>query len=208
MKLTVFGPTGGTGLQILRQGVAAGHEITVLARTPGKLGELRDAVTIVEGDVRDAAAVTSALEGAEVAISSLGPGSPGRTTIYSDSIRIIIPAMGKVGTQRIICVGAAGMQPGTSRNMPVVGRLVARLVLKAVLDDMWLMQQALAASNLDWTVMWPPMLTNGPLTGQYRTAVGEAIKRGARISRADLADFVLRCIEDKSTSGHAVAIAY
>src|SRR5947209_1751710 len=116
--------------------------------------------------------------------------------------------MGQVGTRRLVVVSNSGIIDGG--DGPVT-RFVAKPILRRVLrhtwNDMRRMEDLVRASELDWTLMRPPMLTNGARTGTYRTAVDRTVRGGVRLSRADLADGILRAIADPSLVRAAVAIA-
>jgi hypothetical protein len=116
--------------------------------------------------------------------------------------------MSRYGVRRILCVGAVGMQPGRDPNLPLIGRLVMQLVFKNLRADMNLMQQQLEATELDWTMMWPPRLTDAELTGQYRVGYGGALRKGSSLARGDLAHYMVHHIADATTFGKSVAIAY
>ena len=100
------------------------------------------------------------------------------------------------------------MEPGRSTNMPLVARLVVNLLLKHTLRDMYAMQQQLEETDLSWTMMWPPRLNDGPLTGLYRVVADQALKKGSVISRADLAHYIVHHVDDAECFKSRVAIAY
>jgi putative NADH-flavin reductase len=208
MKIAVFGGTGGTGRKIIEQALELGMEVRALLRTPGKLTIRDKKLEVIEGSALDGPAVSETIRGTQAVLSALGTRSLGKTTIYSDSIARIIQAMADHQVTRILCVGAVGMDPGRNTDMPVVEKLLVKLLLTHTLRDMYAMQLKLEATDLSWTMMWPPRLNDGPLIGTYRVVANQALKKGRVISRADLAHFIVRNIDNTEYFQSRVAIAY
>lgn len=225
MKLTIFAATGGIGGQLLEQAVAAGHEVTVVVRDPAKLiGAGRNGVRIVEADLSapDPAALEQAVAGADAVLSGLGPRALTKAGVAEQGTRAIVRAMEATGTRRLIVVSAAPIstvpspgRPNPPRHDPGEGFLMrsvltpfAKMVMRERYDDLARMEDLLRASSLDWTIYRPPRLTNKPLTGRYRTAFGRNLRRGALISRADVAHAMLAAVGQPEMIGQEVGIAY
>ena len=204
----MFGGSGKTGSSIIKQALDKDYEVSALLRSPEKLVLRHEKLSIVEGDVLDPAVVPTVIKGSDAVLSALGVSGLGNTTLYSDSIRNVVRGMTEHGVKRILCIAAAGVEPGPDPNIPFLGRLIMNLFLKKVYADMYRMQQHLEDTDLEWTVMWPPMLTLGELTGSYRTALGKALCKGSKISRADLAHFMVHNIENPAYYKQKVAVAY
>lgn len=211
MKLTVFGPSGGTGQQIVAQALAAGHSVTAVARRPDAVEAsgpgLRE---LVPADLSDAASLREAITGSDAVISALGSRAGNApTTVYSEGTRAIVAAMKDVGVRRIITISAAPVAPNEQKSF--VMRRVADPILYRFFgggyDDMKRMEAVLAQSDSDWTAFRPPRLTDGRATGKYRMAVDAGLPRIRSISRADLAGAILRAVEDNAVVGHAVTIS-
>jgi putative NADH-flavin reductase len=221
MKLTIFAATGGIGRQVLEQAVAAGHDVTAVVRNPKKLSR---GVRVVTADLAaaDPAVLESAIAGADAVLSGLGPGSYSEAGIASQGTRAIVRAMQATGVRRLVVVSAApiGTVPSPGHPKPpkhdpgdgfFMRNLLAPLTKAALRKhyaDLALMEDIVWESGLDWTIVRPPRLTNGPLTGTYRTAYGQNLRRGLRISRADVAHLMLRVLEQPETTGQTAAIAY
>jgi putative NADH-flavin reductase len=220
MKLIIFAATGGIGRQLLAQAAAAGHEVTAVVRNPGKLdGKVRT----VRADLAatDPAALVSALSGADAVLSGLGPRGPSDFGIATPGTRAIVRAMSSAGVRRLVVVSAAPVsttpsagRPSPPRRDPGEGFFMRnlltpliKLLLRRHYADLAGMEDALRESGLDWTVVRPPRLTDGPLTLDYRTAVDRNLRRGLVISRADVAHFMLRAIDRPETIGKAIGIA-
>jgi putative NADH-flavin reductase len=224
MKLTIFAATGGIGLQILEQAVDAGHDVTAVARDPGKLpAELSRRVRVVSADLaaEDPATLTSAVQGADGVLSGLGPRSNAEAGIATQGTQAIVAAMKAAGPRRIVVVSAAPIgtvpspgRPNPPKRDPGDGFIMQHLlnpVVKAALRkhyaDLAQMEDILRGSGLDWTAVRPPRLTDKPLTGTYRTALGQNLRRGLFVSRADVAHCMLRALQQPETIKQTVAVA-
>ena len=224
MKLTIFAATGGIGRQILEQALDAGHDVTAVVRNPQKLpGELPGQVRVVTADLGDLdpATLKLAVEGAGAVLSGLGATSNSEAGIATQGTRAMAAAMKATGTRRIIVVSAAPIgtvpspgQPNPPKHDPGDGFIMQHLLsplTKAAFRkhyaDLAQMEDVLRDSDLDWTAVRPPRLTGKPVTGTYRTAHGRNLRRGAFISRADVAHYMLRALEQPGTIRQTIGIA-
>jgi uncharacterized protein YbjT (DUF2867 family) len=199
MHILVFGPTGKTGLEIVRQALALGYQVTAFARRPGSLPFQSEGLHRVVGDITDAASVERAFANTtyDAVLSALGTKKLGRNTIISDGTRHILRALRtRTSTKRFVCLSASGV--GDSRaeanSSFLYGRIIIPLILRNVYADKGRQEQLIAESGLDWTIVRATALTDGPPTGQYAVwCVGDADIPGlkGRISRADVAAFML-----------------
>ena len=220
MKLTIIAATGGVGRELLEQAVAAGHDVTAVARNPGKLSRKVRAIT-ADLAAPDPAALESAVAGADAVLSGLGPHSNSDAGIASQGAPAIIAAMKAAGVRRIVAVSAApvGTVPTPSRPNPpkhdpgdgfFMRHLLSHIAnarLGKVFADLAQMEDILAESGLDWTVIRPPQLTGKPLTGTYRTACGQNLKGGLSVPRADVAHLMLAVLGQSDTIRQAIGIA-
>ena len=222
MKLTIIGATGGIGRLLVQQAVAAGHDVTAVVRNPGKLPPDLP-ITVVTTDLAapDQAALEVAIRGADGVLSGLGPVSTAQAGVAAGGTRAVVAAMRATGVRRIVVVSAApvGTVPSPGRPNPpkhdpgdgfFMRHLFSRIATTAFRThyaDLAAMEDALRASGLDWTICRPPKLTDGPLTGTYRTAIGRNIKGGWSISRADVAHQMLHAVEQPETIGKTVGMA-
>ncbi len=208
MKLAILGATGKTGRHLLEQALAQGHAVTVLARNPDKLALRDDRLNIVQGDIQDAAKVAQAVAGADAVLSVLGPTSNKPELAISRGMDNILAAMRQHGVQRLIQSAGAGVRD--PQDTPTLvhaffGGLV-RLLSPNVVADMVQVVEKVRASGLDWTIVRAPMLTEDAATGRVREGyVGKDI--GPRLARADMADFMLKQLEDQTWLGKAPAIS-
>lgn len=203
MRLLIFGPTGGTGARLMTQALAAGHDVTVVARDPRAI-EVADGAraTVVTGDVLQPASWTAAMSGQDAVLSCLGSRDRKRpTTVYSQGARNILAAMNAIGVRRLVCISSAGLEipAGTPAMQRLVTRLVVQRLYRRGYTDMAAMESVVGASGVDWTIVRPPMLTDGPLTGHPWAAVTGHLPNASSISRQDLAHYLLTHIEDRET---------
>jgi putative NADH-flavin reductase len=220
MKLTVFAATGGIGRQVLGQALAAGHDVTAVARNPSSLPKTVRAVAADLAAV-DPAALEPAVAGADAVLSGLGPRSRSDAGIASLGTRAIVQAMQATGVRRVVAVSAAPVaivaspgRPDPPRHDPGDGFLMRHLVapalvaaLRDVYADLALMEDVLRDSGLDWTVVRPPRLTDRPPTGRYRTAIGRNLRHGFLVARADVAHLMLDVLDRPETVGQALGVA-
>jgi putative NADH-flavin reductase len=224
MKLTIFAATGGIGRQILEQAIDAGHDITAVVRNPQKLpAELSGQVRVVTADLAapDPAMLKSAVAGADAVLSGLGATSNSEAGVAAQGTRAIAAAMKAAGARRIVVVSAApiGTVPSPARPNPPKHDPGDGFIMQHVLSpltkaafrkhyaDLAQMEDVLRNSDLEWTAVRPPRLTDKPLTGTYRTARGQNLRRGAFISRADVAHYMLRALDQPETIRQTIGLA-
>jgi putative NADH-flavin reductase len=203
MKLVIFGGTGGTGTELLRQSLEGGHVVTAVVRDPARLSIREHAnLTVVEGDVLAAGPWQASVAESGAVLSCLGSRDRRHpTTIYSRGSANIIDAIGGSGTGRFVCLSSAGLEipPGIPLPQRLVTKLIVQRLYRHGYADMARMETTVASSSVCWTIVRPPMLTNGPLTGEYRVAINAHLSRPRSISRADLAHCLLSHVDDPRT---------
>ncbi len=210
MKLTIFGATGGTGVCLVEQALAAGHDVTAVVRDPARVAAVgHPRLHIITADIMDPDSVTAPLTGADAALTAAGPRGTGPTTVIQDSVRSIIAAMQKTGGRRLLALsGSVVADDGESAYLRYLLKpLARRTFLRHVCADMRAGESEVEASDLDWTIMRPPRLTSKPATGTYRTAIDRNLPNGVSVTRADLAACMLSLIDDPATIRKHVAIA-
>ena len=193
MKIIVFGASGGTGSEIVKQALEAGHDVTAFVRSPSKVTIQHPKLKLVTGDMMDAAAVESAVAGQEAVISALGPSRPPVPGMMEMAAQNIVAAMKKMGIRRLISTTGAGVRDPQDQPKFIDHLMKGLLTLLAgeVLRDSAANVEVIRASDLDWTIARFPRLIDGPHSGKYR--VGYLGKdSGSQLSRTDGADFVLR----------------
>ena len=194
VRLTILGATGRIGRHVVEQAVGAGHEVAVLVRDSERLGDLRDRVRVVTGTVSEPGAVHEAVAGAEAVISAIGPDAndPIEVERLRAGMRNILIAMERHGVPRIVNLSGAGITAPGERK-PLLDKLASRIVrglARHVVQAKQAEYDELARSEVEWIAVRPAIVTDGPLTGRY-VAGPEALRPGARISRADIAHLML-----------------
>lgn len=212
MKIAIFGATGATGLLLTERCLAAGHTVKALARNPATY-PFADRTEVIQGDSKDPEAVRKTVAGVDLVLSALGARSLKKEDILEDSLPLIVAAMQQAGVRRIITLGSAGALPTSLDKQPayrrwIVQNIVYNTVLKWPVASQIAQYAILSASDLDWTMVMPPMLTNGKARGKLRID-GEALPRnGSRIARADVADFMMQQIENPQWVRKGVYISW
>ena len=196
MKLAIFGATGPTGLALTAQALEAGHEVTALARNPARMTISHSELRVIEGNALDLAAVEKTVAGSEAVLSCLGIKPFAEKATQSRAGSNIIAAMKKCGVRRLIVETAYGV--GESLELASVGmRMVFKFLLSWTYNDKEIEEREIKASGLDWTIVRPTALLNGPRTGKYRVGDDLRLGIGSKIDRADVADFMLKQLTSK-----------
>jgi putative NADH-flavin reductase len=207
MKVAIFGATGSVGRLIVQQALAEGHRVTAFARDPAKLGLQHAHLGVVQGDALDPVAVEKAVRGQDAVICALGAGAKG--AIRSEGTRNIVRAMEAAGVRRLICQSTLGA--GESReNLNFFWKHVMfGLLLRRAYADHVAQEAHVRQSRLDWTIVRPGAFTDGPRTGTYQhgfPASHKAITH--KISRPDVAEFVVRQLADRAYLHKTPALSY
>jgi len=220
MKLTIIAATGGVGRELLEQALDAGHDVTTVVRNPGKLSREVRAVT-TDLTAPDPAALEAAIAGTDAVLSGLGPHSNSDAGVASRGTRAIVAAMRATNVRRVVAISAGPVstlpspgRPNPPKHDPGDGFFMrylfgpfARARFRKVYDDLVQMEDILAGSGLDWTVVRPPQMTDKPATGAYRTAYGQNIRGGWTVPRADVAHLMLRVLGQPETIHRVIGIA-
>lgn len=196
MKILVFGATGPTGRQVGAQALEHGHTVTALARNPVALGMTHERLRTATGDTtRDVQPIAEAVQGQDAVVSAPGRRATRKSEhLIEQSMVLIVPAMERAGVKRLVVVSAMGVG-GSERDAPWLPRLMYRALLKDIFADKKAGEEIIAKSGLEWTFVYPTLLSDGPLSGCYRA--GEKLELGGlpKISRADVAHFILGELE-------------
>ena len=201
MKLIVLGATGGTGLEIVRQAIERRHCVTAFVRSPERLKAFGNHITIKQGDLLNSAELAQAIEGHDAVLSGFGPRVPiakGDADLLQRFAAALTGAMPRAGVKRVVVESAAFLFKDAV--LPPA-YLFGRLFFPGVVADLSAMEQIVKASDLDWTLVRPPQLTDKPYTGKYRVRVGHLPPFGFKISRADVADCMVKAVEDQASIG-------
>jgi len=192
MKLLVFGATGPTGKEVVAQALERGFQVTAFARRPGAV-PARERLRVLSGDtVRDPQAVAEAVRGQDGVVSALGVrNSFFPRGLMQRSLANIVPAMDAAGVRRFVLMSAFGVGD-SKKDAPVMPRLLYHTLLACIFADKHVAEESLKRSTLDWTIVYPVLLTHAPRSVRYRAGERLELRGFPSISRADVADFMLR----------------
>jgi putative NADH-flavin reductase len=209
MQLSIFGATGKVGSLLVDQALEAGHSVTAVVRDPARLTlPRRGTPRVITADVMDAEEIADAVTGADAVLSALGPPGRAPTSILSDSTPSIITAMDKVGATRLITIsGSMVDDTGDGPLLRYIGKPMTRRILRNACADMRRAEDAIHASDLDWTIVRPPRLSDNPATGKWRIAIDRNLPYGFTIPRGDLAACILSLINDLDSIHKHVFVA-
>ena len=207
MKLLVLGATGGTGLEIVRQAIDHGHSVTAFVRSPERLKPFQDRVTVQQGDLLNRAELERVILGHDAVVSSFGPRVPiskADANLLQQFAVALTSAMPHTEVRRVVVESVAFL---FKDSIVPPAYLLGRLFFPGTVRDASAMEQVFAESGLDWTIVRPPQLTDKPYTGKYRVREGRLPRFGFKISRADVADYMLKAVENRSSIGKIVGIS-
>lgn len=209
MKLAVFGASGRTGRPLVEQALAGGHEVRALVRDPSKLAIDHGRLAVIRGDVLDAARVEEVVAGMDAVLSALGHTKTSTGDVQTRGTKNIVAAMEKHGVRRIVSLTGAGVRDPQDEPK-FVDRAITFLLKRLqpdVLEDGVRHAEVIKGSGLEWVIVRGPRLTEGPRKGEYRVGmVGK--NSGTKISRADLAEFMLRQATDDAHLRRMPMVSY
>jgi putative NADH-flavin reductase len=209
MKVLVFGASGKTGREVVRQALARGYDVTAFVRETARLPLAHASLRLIAGDITNSTAVARAVTGQTAVISTLGVGQPlTHDAAVIDGVRAIARAAEHESVERLLYLSFIGVRDSRDAAGFVLKQLAAT-VLRHEVADHEVKEAAIVESLVNWTIVRPPKLTNGRLTAAYR--VGEDIRARSPLpmmSRADVADFMLRQLTDAAFIRKAVRILH
>ncbi len=212
MKILVIGASKGIGLETVGRALERGHAVRAMARGADRIALEHPALEKLAGDATEPGDVARALAGVDIVIQALGvPRGPrlllGPIDLFSRATRVLIPAMERAGVRRLISV--TGFGTGESRaKLSFLERIPHRLVLGRAYADKEVQEGLIRQSGLDWTIVRPTVLTGGARTGRYRVLVAPEAWRNGLVSRADVADFLIREAEEGGCLRQCPVLAY
>ena len=208
-RILIVGATGGTGRELVRQALERGYSVTAFVRNPARLPIQHPQLTVKQGDVLDYASVEAAVRDQDAVVSALGHKRffyPNR--IQSDGISNILRAMKAHGVRRLICETALGLGDSVGRLGPVATLFAVPVILPFYFWDKARQEQLIAASDREWVIVRPATLNNEPARGSYRHGPEAGSFWGVpRISRADVADFMLEQLTSNTYLGRAPGLS-
>jgi putative NADH-flavin reductase len=208
MKLLVLGATGGIGLEIIRQAIDRGHTVTPFVRSPDAVKPYANRINICEGDLLNSSDLQSAIAGHDAVLSAFGPRLPLVKTdshLLRNFAAALTPAMYGAGITRVILVSTAFLF--RDAILPPA-YLAGRLFFPTIVADAGAMEQIIRVTGLEWTIVRPPQLTGKPFTGKYRIRERHLPPFGFNISRANVADCLIRLVETRTAIGTILGVSH
>ena len=198
--IALFGASGQTGQQFLTKALAKGYVIRALVRNPATISQQSMNLTLLKGDVLNAADVAETIKSCDVVVSLFGHVKDSPEWLQTDGTKNIVEAMKLYGIKKILSLSGGGL-PFPAKDQPKFAdkliRTIMKLVVPKVLNDAVAHHEVLENSNLDWVIVRAPRLNNDAPKGTYRVGwVG--VNASTKISRADLADFIITQVEENN----------
>ncbi|MGN8069367.1 NAD(P)-dependent oxidoreductase [Mucilaginibacter sp. 22184] len=213
-KLLIIGANGGIGRQCVELALDAGHRVTALVRNRANLPLKHPNLEVVQGDLLKPGTFEKYLIDKDAVVSAIGVkgGMFGDkpTTLYSEGNANLLHAMENVGVKRAFFISASAIEisPVIPRFVQFIAKYIIQKLLKYMYADLHRMEIIVKASEAKWTIIRPPQLSDQRATGHYRTAINDWLKNCLKISRADVAHFVVHNINNPAIIRTTVEIAY
>ena len=196
MNILLLGATGPTGRQVLDLALKSGAAITALARRPEALDDLKGRITVIAGDATSPDNVAKAMHGRDAVISALGTRKSLRANgLFTRAAEAVVQAARQTGVTRLVWLSSFGVGD-TFRDATLAQKIMYRTLLRDLYRNKEASERIIRESGLDWTIVYPTELYDGPATGNYRVADRIPMKGYPRISRADVADFICKAVRD------------
>lgn len=196
MKLIVLGATGGTGLEVVQRAIQRGHTVTAFVRSPERLGKPRQSITVRQGDLLSVTELEAAIRGHDGVVSAFGPRLPiakSDEDLLSRFACVLRAAMENSGVRRVVVESTAFLFRSA---IAPPAHLVGKLFFPKIVVDAAGMEETFRTSNLNWTMVRPPQLADSPYSGKYRVREDRLPVFGFKASRANVAEFMVKCAED------------
>ena len=209
MKLAIFGATGETGKQIVKQALEKGDKVIAYVRNPQKLNINHECLTIIQGELSEKTAIERSISGVDAVISVLGPRGGSKNKPITQGMQNIILAMGKHNVHRLIISSTLSLSDPEDLPDFKSGILInlVKLINPAAYEEIINVGKVMQGSNLDWTIIRLPLLNNNPKSGKIKVGYLGKNEVGLKISRADIADFMLKQVQDTKYIGKAPVIS-
>ena len=209
--ILIIGASRGIGLEMVRAALSAGYKVRALARSANAIAIHHPQLEVIVGDALEQQTVRRALAGVDAVVQALGvrlnwETIVNGTTLFSQATRVLVHEMQALGVKRLVVVTGLGAGDSRGAGSFLHTYFVFPLILQRIYDDKGAQEKIVASSDLDWTIVRPGFLTNGPATGHYQTLVEAKSWRGGFISRRDVADCLVGQISDRSCIGRAPVI--
>ncbi len=209
MNLLVIGATRGIGRNLLEQALETGNDVTALVRSASRLNFHHDRLTVIEGDILDQEAVQRALARQDAVCVTIGMGPTWKpVSVFSSGTNNVIESMRSSTTKKLICVTGIGAGDSKNHGGFLYDRIFNPLFLKTSYADKDRQEELVRGSELDWVIVRPGFLTTGPCTATYRVLTELKGVTAGKISRADVAHFILREFDERKYLGKTPLLTY
>ncbi len=208
VNILILGGTGGLGRTIVRQAIARGHRVTVLARDPTKVTWRSDLLDVTEGDALSQPSVDRAVAGHDSVVYAVGAGLVRRTTLFSDSTRILIPSMLQHGVSRLVAITGVGAGETRGHGGFVYDRIIYPFINKGVYEDKDRQEALIRESPLDWTIVRPASFSRRSTTAPIEAVVEVGDVHLCWITLEEVSRFVVEELEGSQYTRQAVFIGH
>lgn len=207
-KILIFGATGGTGTELMKQSLEKGYEVTVFVRNPERLKLSHSNLSVFKGDVLDYNDVHASVKGQATVFCCLGMPASDKSKLRTLGTDNIVRAMEANGVKRLICQTSLGF--GDSKELLPwhMKYVIVPFILKKAFEDHASQEQVIEKSNTEWTIVRPGNMTNGEKRGSYKYGFPSSANIKLKISRADVAHFMLNQLDSTRYYGQKVGISY
>jgi putative NADH-flavin reductase len=209
MRIAIIGASRGIGAELLKASIAEGHEVTALVRDPATLNISSPGLKVIKGDILDPSSVAAAIAGQEAICVCIGiPPTRKPVDVFSRGTQNIINAIGQESNQKLILVTGIGAGDSKGHGGFFYDRILNPLLLATNYADKDRAESIVKASNVEWLIVRPGFLTNDPRTGKYRVIENLSGVTAGKISRADVADFILKQLASPTYFGKTPLVTY
>jgi putative NADH-flavin reductase len=202
MKIVVLGATGGTGLELIKLALERNHSVTAFVRSPERLNGFDGSIEVIKGDLLSRSELESAIKGHDVVLSAFGPRED-RGRVWRQSAVALAEAMERSGVRRVVALSVAFL---FKDSILPPAFILGRLFFRDIVNNAAQMEEVFINSDLDWTIVRPSRLTDKRYTGRYRVREGHLPNLGLTVSRADVADYMIKTVEKGSAIRKVVGV--
>jgi len=207
-RILIFGATGGTGQELVKQALDQGNLVTAFVRTPKKMEISHQNLTVIQGNVLNYKDVLNAIDDHEVIFCNLGMPASDKSTLRADGTTNIVNAMKEKGVKRLICQTSLGYADSKEVLPWHMKYIIVPFILKNAFRDHEIQETVIEKTALDWTIVRPGNMTNGKLTKKYKHGFEPQDKIKLKISRADVAHFMLNQMDEDIYLSKKVGLSY
>lgn len=208
MRVLILGGTGALGRTIVSRAIERGHRATVLARDPTKVTLRSELLEVAEGDALSQPSVDRAVAGHDAVVYAVGAGLVRRTTLFSDSTRILIGSMLHHGVSRLVAITGVGAGETRGHGGFLYDRVIYPFINKGVYEDKNRQEALIRESTLDWTIVRPASFSRRSATAPIKAVVDVGNVDLCWITLEEVSTFVVEELERSQYARQAVFIGH